>query len=115
MLDEFEGLREKLHQSIEESGLHSAKTVKISKKYNDLVNFHYQNERQYKSDNLMYKKYVESLKHLRKITKDAVEFPTTKQWSQYAKKNDLLNTESLKFISGSSWHDLRNKIYPNYK
>jgi len=79
------------------------------------VNFHYQNERQYKENNLMYQKYVESLKHLRKITKDFIEFPTIKQWNQYAKENDLLNTESIKYISGSSWHDLRSKIYPNCK
>lgn len=115
MVDEFEGLRNKLHQAIEEGGLHSVKTIKISKKYNDLINFHYQNERQYHPDNLMYQKYVESLQYLRKITKDFIEFPTIKQWNYYAKEKDLLNSESLKFISGSSWHDLRNKIYPNYK
>ena len=76
MVDEFEGLRNKLHQAIEEGGLHSVKTIKISKKYNDLINFHYQNERQYHPDNLMYQKYVESLQYLRKITKDFIEFPT---------------------------------------
>lgn len=115
MIDEFEDLRKKLHESIEINGLDSEKTRKISKKYNDLVNFHYRNERQYKIDNLMYKKYVESLKYLRKITRDFVEFPTIKEWNYYAKENKLLNSESLKYISGSTWHELRNKIDMNHK
>ena len=112
MIDEFEELRVKLHKSIEENGLHSEKTFKISERYNKLVNFHYQNERQYRSSNLMYEKYKESIKALRKITADTIEFPTIKQWNHYAKENNLLNSESLKYISGSSWHGLRNRIYP---
>ena len=75
MVNDFEKLREKLHASIEENGLNSEKTRKISEKYNELVNIHYQKERQYNSNNIMY----------------------------------------VKYISGSSWHDLRNKIYQNNK
>ncbi|MCI8470181.1 MAG: aspartyl-phosphate phosphatase Spo0E family protein [Clostridia bacterium] len=115
MVNDFEKLREKLHASIEENGLNSEKTRKISEKYNELVNIHYQKERQYNSNNIMYVKYIESVKSLRKITRDFVEFPTIKEWNHYAKENDLLNSESLKYISGSSWHDLRNKIYQNNK
>ncbi|MCI8383770.1 MAG: hypothetical protein HFJ33_02735 [Clostridia bacterium] len=115
MIDEFEEMQEKLHATIEVYGLNSEMTRKISKKCNDLVNFYYQNERQYHDDNVMYEKYIESLKYLRKITNDFVEFPTINEWNYYAKENNLLNSESLKYISGSSWHDLRNKIYPNCK
>lgn len=115
MIDEFEDLREKLHESIEINGLNSKQTKKISKRYNDLVNFHYQNERQYSDNNLMHKKYVESVKYLRQITRDFVEFPTIKEWNYYAKQNNLLNSESLKYMSGSTWHDLRNRIYQNDK
>ena len=51
----------------------------------------------------------------RKITRDFVEFPTIEEWNHYAKENDLLNSESLKYISDRSWHDLRNKFYQNDK
>ncbi|MCI8761080.1 MAG: hypothetical protein HFJ34_08280 [Clostridia bacterium] len=115
MINDFDKLRKKLHNSIEINGLNSEKTWKISKRYNELVNFHYQNERQYRSNNFMYRKYQESIRYLKRITIDFVEFPTIKEWNHYAKENDLLNSESIKYMSGSSWHKLRNKIYTNGK
>ena len=115
MINDFEKMRQKLHEAIELNGLSSEKTRKISERYNELVNLHYQKERQYNHNNLMYKKYVESVNYLKKITRDFIEFPTIKKWNHYAKENNLLNSESLKYISGSSWHDLRNKIYLNAK
>lgn len=45
MISDFKELREKLHKSIEMSGLHSERTEKISKRYNELVNLYYQNEK----------------------------------------------------------------------
>lgn len=112
MIDEFEELRLKLHKSIEENGLHSEKTFKISERYNKLVNLHYQNERQYRENNIMYENYKESVKSLRKLTEELIDFPTIKVWNCFAKENNLLNSESIKYISGSSWHGLRNRIYP---
>lgn len=111
MINDFEKLRDKLHESIEIYGLDSEQTRKISKRYNDLVNDYYQNEKQYNEDSLMYKKYIESVKSLRKMTKDFIEFPTIKLWNFYAKEHNLLNSESLKYISGNNWHNLRNRIY----
>ncbi len=111
MISDFEKLRKKLEESIEVNGLDSEQTRKLSQRYNELVNFYYQNEKQYRKDNPIYIKYVESIKYLKKITKDFVEFPTIREWNYYAKENDLLNSESLKYISGSNWHDLRNRIY----
>ena len=111
MINDFEKLRKKLEESIELNGLNSDQTRKISKRYNKLVNSYYQNEKQYKKNNPMYIKYIESIQYLKKITKDFVEFPTIREWNYYAKENDLLNSESLKYISGSNWHDLRNRIY----
>ena len=55
MISDFEKLREKLHKSIEIYGLHSENTKKISKRYDELVNFYYQNERQYQEDNVIRK------------------------------------------------------------
>ena len=58
----------------------------------------------------MHDSYLKSIKNLKKITKDFVKFPTIKEWNYYAKENNLLSSESLKYISGNSWHDLRNRI-----
>ena len=110
MINNFEKLRNKLNEIIEMYGLHSEKTQKISRRYDELVNNYYQNERQYHEGSIMHIKYLESIQCLRKITKDFIKFPTIEEWNYYAKKNRLLNSESLKYISGSSWHNLRNKI-----
>ena len=110
MISDFKELREKLHKSIEMSGLNSERTKKISKRYNELVNLYYQNEKQYHKNSSMHDSYLESIKSLKKITKDFVKFPTIKEWNYYAKEHNLLSSESLKYISGNSWHDLRNRI-----
>jgi len=33
-----------------------------------------------------------------------------KEWNELAMRENLLSTESLKYISGSNWHNLRNTI-----
>ena len=83
MINDFEKLRGKLHEAIDVYGLDSEKTNKISRRYNELVNDYYQNERQYHEDNLMYIKYLESIQCLRKITKDFMKFPTTNEWNHF--------------------------------
>lgn len=110
MISDFEKLQKKLNESVEKNGLNSEQTRKISKRYNELINLYYRNEKQYHEGELMEIKYIESVKSLRKITSDFVKFPTIKEWNYYAKENDLLNSESLKYISGNTWHDLRNRI-----
>lgn len=110
MISDFKELRKKLDKSIEMYGIHAEKTKKISERYNELVNLYYEREKQYHRDNLMHSNYLKSVKALKKIAKDLVKFPTIKEWNFHAKKNNLLNSESLKYISGNSWHDLRNKI-----
>lgn len=110
MISDFEKLRGKLHESIERNGIDSEQTRKISNRYNELINSYYENERQYRKDEVMGIKYIESVKCLKKITKDFVKFPTIKEWNYYAKENGLLNSESLKYISGNTWHNLRNRI-----
>ena len=112
MISDFEKLRGKLDESVEKYGLHSERTKKISRRYNRLVNLYYQNEKQYHRSSLIHDNYLESIECLRKITKDSVKFPTIEEWNYYAKENNLLNSESLKYISGNSWHDLRNRISP---
>lgn len=110
MINDFEKLRKKLHEAIEKNGLDSEQTRKISTRYNELVNSYYKKERQYRENSIMGIKYRESIRCLKQISRDFAKFPTIKEWNHYAKEKNLLNSESLKYISGNSWHDLRNKI-----
>ena len=58
----------------------------------------------------IYFKYEESLKKLKEMTGKKVKFPTVKEWNIYAKENQLLSSESIKYIAGVNWHELRNRI-----
>ena len=44
------------------------------------------------------------------MTGKKVKFPTVKEWNIYAKENQLLSSESIKYIAGVNWHELRNRI-----
>lgn len=110
MINNFEKLRKKLHDSIDKNGMDSEKTRKISTRFNDLVSSYYKNEKQFRQDNFMTQKYIESMKHLRKITREFAKFPTVEEWNKYAKENNLISSESIKYMSGNNWHNLRNRI-----
>ena len=104
-MSEIEELRQKLHRAIEEYGLNSEEVYKISIEMDKLVN-----KRGYNEKNLMYNKYLESMFELRKISKIFGEFPTISEWNKYAKENYLLNSESIKYMSGLDWNMLRSRI-----
>lgn len=110
MKDRFEKLREKLDDAIDKYGLNSSKTIKLSNRFNELINFYYKNEVQFSKDSILYIKYIESIKMLKKITLNFSKFPTIEEWNKYAKEKDLLCSESLKYITGINWHNLRNRI-----
>ena len=109
-MNEVEELRKKLHEAIEEYGINSEEVYKISTEMDKVLN-----KRGYDDKNVMYNKYLDSMYELRKISKEFGEFPTVEEWNQYAKTNNLLNSESLKYISGMNWHKLKNKIKQEMK
>ena len=109
IIDRFERLRKKLNDSIEKYGLNSEKTNRISLRFDKLINSYYKKEVQYSHQSIMYKKYVESINSIEKITQDFAKFPSIPEWNKFAKEKDLLNSESIKYISGLNWHDLRNR------
>lgn len=109
-MNEVEELREKLHNAIEEYGLNSEEVYKISIEMDKLLN-----KRGYNEKNLMYNKYLESMFELRKISKIFNEFSSVNEWNKYAKEKYLLNSESLKYISGLNWHKLKDKIKKEMK
>lgn len=104
-MSEIEQLRNKLHEAIDEYGIDAEETRKISVEIDKLLN-----KRGYNEKNLMYNKYLESMFELRKITKLFAKFPTVDEWNKYAKDNLLLNSESLKYISGLNWHKIKDRI-----
>jgi len=109
-MNEFERLRIKLESSIDKYGLNSEKTRKISNKFEELINLYYKNEGQNHEDIIMDINYKESIKKLKNITKEFSKFPTIDEWNKYAKEHDLLCSESIKYMSGINWHDLRSRI-----
>ena len=110
MLFYFQRLRDRLYKSIRKNGLNSEITKKISKRFDETLNLYYKKERQYNKDNIIYVKYIESINELGKINKLFSKFPSIEEWNKYAKEKELLSSESVKYISGSNWHYLRNRI-----
>lgn len=104
-MSKIEQLRNKLHESIDKYGINAEKTRKISVEIDKMLN-----ERGYNESNLIYNKYLESMFELRKISKIFGKFPTIDEWNKYAKENMLLNSESIKYISGLNWHKLKDRI-----
>ena len=109
-MNEVEELRKKLHEAIDIYGINSEEVYKISTEMDKLLN-----KRRYDDKNLMYNKYLDSMFELRKISKIFNEFPSVDEWNKYAKEKYLLNSESLKYISGLNWHKLKDKIKKEMK
>lgn len=110
MYNRFEKLRKLLDREIEKNGLNSKKTEMLSEKFNKILNNYYQKERKFKEDNILKEKYKLSLERLEKKAKKSKKFPSIEDWNKYAKENDLLSSESIKYISGINWHELRIRI-----
>lgn len=70
----IEKLREDLHKSIDQNGLNSEKTQKISTEVDKLVNIYYKQESKYKEDNSMLIAYNKSIKALKQLTIDLRRF-----------------------------------------
>lgn len=104
-MSKIEQLRNKLHEAIDKYGINAEETRKISVEMDNVLNKH-----GYTESNLIYNKYLESMFELRKISKIFGEFPTINEWNKYAKEKYLLNSESIKYISGLDWNKLRNQI-----
>lgn len=110
MKEKLEIIRRELHMAIDKYGINSKNTILLSQKFNELLNLYYQSSVEFSEDNLINIKYIESIKILKKISKDFSKFPTVDEWNKYAKEHNLLSSESIKYIAGVNWHDIRNKI-----
>lgn len=106
----IEKLRRRLHQAIERHGLDSKEVRLISAELDKLINEYNKNQQVYEPNNKMKKAYDNSIKKIKQIVKEFGDFPNVEEWNHYAKDNNLLSSESLKYISHLNWNEFREKI-----
>lgn len=110
VLGKIERLRKKLHATIEKYGLESAQVQKISKELDELINEYMKRQKNYQEGNIMINEYNIAIEELERLTIESGEFPSIEKWNEYAKEKVFLNSESIKYISGLNWHELRDFI-----
>ncbi len=82
----IEKLREKLHKSINENGLNSKETQKISKEVDKLVNEYYKQDKKYEEDNEMLIAFNKSIEALKQLTIDLRRFFKCKNLDRICEK-----------------------------
>ena len=104
--EQIEKTRKVLHRNIEKYGLDSKEVREVSTQLDELINMYYGKDR----EETMQAEYRVAYEELKRYTRENKEFPSVQKWDEYAKKNNLISSESLKFLSKLNWNKLRNKI-----
>lgn len=110
---EIENLQNKLNNGIKQNKLSNKEIVEISNDLDKLINHYYSlslQTREFPMNSKMKAFYDESYKELIKMTKKNNKFPELEEWNEYAKKNHLLSTESMKYITKLEWKYIRLKV-----
>lgn len=110
--NELKRLQSKLNRNIEKNGLQNSETINISNSMDQLINYYYflANRRHYPLNSNMMLFYEIAYEKLKQITIKNNKFPEVKEWNIYAKENNLLSSESLKYISMLDWNFLKVKL-----
>lgn len=111
--NKIRNLQNQLNSGVEKNKLHDRNTIKLSNEIDELINHYYSlsmQERKFPINSKMNLFYEESYKELVKITKKNKKFPELEEWNKYAKENNLLSTESMKYIIGVEWKYIKLKI-----
>ncbi len=111
--NEIKVLQRKLDKNIEKHGLSDRKTVELSEKIEEYINYYFKcivKVIDYPKDNEMYLWYESSYDAIKKLTVQLKKFPSVEQWNAYAKQNYLLSSESMKYISKLNWKYLSIKV-----
>ncbi len=105
-------LQRKLNDSITKNGLSNDKTVELSLEIDELINNYYKQTevRKYPSDSPILYYFNVSYNRLKDYTEEKNKFPTVQEWNRYAKANNLLSTESIKYIAILKWDYLKIKV-----
>ena len=83
-------LKQKLHDSIKKYGIDSEETYKVSRELDKKIVNYYENSTMlnlYKKSKIGFEEYRKQFGR-----------PSTKEWNKYAKENDFLCSESMKYI-----------------
>lgn len=105
-------LQRKLDSSITKNGLSDNKTVELSLEIDELINNYYKQTevRKYPDDSPFPYYYNVSYNRLKDYTEEKNKFPNVQEWNRYAKANNLLSTESIKYIAILKWDYLKIKV-----
>lgn len=114
----IEKTRDKLHRAIDEKGFEAEETKRLSKEINELINLYYatkdevytRTQKDYPKDSEIWQTYQKSYIELRNNTIEQKQFPSTKKWNCFAKQNTYLNCQTIEYISGLTWNEMREKI-----
>lgn len=110
---EIRDLQNELNSGVEKNKLCNRNIVELSNEIDKLINHYYSLSLQIKSfpiNSKMKLFYKESYKELIEMTRRNRKFPELEEWNKYAKENNLLSTESMKYIIGLEWKYIRLKV-----
>lgn len=113
MYSEIKVLQSKLNKNIEKYGLSDKKTIELSEKIDEYINYYFKcivKSEDYPQNSEMHMWYKDSYDMLKTFTIELNKFPTVEQWNTYAKENFLLSSESMKYISKLNWKYLSVKV-----
>ncbi len=110
---EIKNLQSKLNNGIQQGKLNDKQIIQLSNEIDKLINHYYSLSmqlRKFPINSKMKTFYDASYKELIKITIKNGKFPELEEWNKYAKENNLLSTESMKYITELEWKYIRLKV-----
>lgn len=111
LLERIEKLKVKLDEAVEKYGLNSNEVSKISKKIEKIMNKEMKNKEPIPTGNKMKDAYNMSIYYMKIKTIEEEKFPSAEEWDVYASNNTyVLNSKTIKYMTGYNWHKLRCKI-----
>ena len=114
----IEKMKKQLNETIEKFGIQSKQTRKINEEINKQIlllyemkeNVYKSKEKLYEEKNIIYQNYKESICIIKDLAKQEKRFLTVKEWNKYAKNANLLSSQSIEYISGKSWNEIREEV-----
>lgn len=111
--NEIRNLQNILNGGVENNNLNDEKALKLGNKIDKLINNYYSlsiPKREFPVKSKMKQFYDASYRELKRMTIKNNRFPELEEWNKYAKENNLLSSESMKYISRMEWKYLKLKI-----
>ena len=114
---EIKNLQSKLNNGIQQDKLNDKQIIELSNEIDKLINHYYSlsmQVRKFPINSKMKTFYDASYKELIKITIKNGKFPELEEWNKYAKENNLLSTESMKYITELEWKYIRQNKFVKF-